>query len=796
MVEFRVWPYPGTKEYSQSLWQVNNDVGVVLHRSHSSVLKPNGQNEGYTDFGHFSLVISSSLVDSNSGYYSASTQKAKIFESENTKEQGDGWWTVAINRVATSADPTKGGTYHSSSNFTYELIAMRSEYGVIDQAVSASFEVSGGYTHWSSSFNDAWSGSLQSDKRSYFGGYIKTPAVGLGYITHSNHATFGVPFSGSMQEARYYARPLSQSVLRDHTLSPEMYSSNIGISTYDDLLARYKLTEYANHFSASRYNPNASSSIRISSLQPDQRTGSRNWNTDKFELRAEASNYPNKVYYGFSEETFYTNTPEAGPNSYTSNKVRYEENKLLRHLSPTSRAEKPTSDKFSLDSNKLGIYFSPTDQINKDIFDHIGGLPLDNYLGDPKEEFEDSYSELKNLNRNYWKKYSNTQNKQAYLDQLKLYDMSLFTMLKKMLPARANADLGVVIEPHFIERSKLPSRGKISITGDGKPQNIATTAESFTKLKNPTTTVNNKPQVIQTGFILQPQTITGRIGKVSKPATRMGTSVNKQYNSIIKGFTATTQQNTLNGAPSFIGRNSPKENSTTINGVLGTKEAPIIVLSNQTIKSVGIGIDRITQYNESNVVSHTGITSFAITSGSISYKNNFDLQEMCGVVKVRSLRNQDGTSGTPYSHKSLIKEYDTSGVATGGYVTSSTPTYKAEATSSTICKYRQSELYKVASYFYTTAASASRGKVYETGGSTNIWAYSQSLKWAEVQDFNLKGPEGISRLRFAGSQLVGPDFNVDSSTTPDNGPVVSFTVGDPNKLISSDAGFDGNLSIE
>ena len=806
VVQFRVWPYTNPQEYSQSLWQVNNDVGIVLHRSHSSTLKPNGQPEGFTDFGHFKLILSSSIVtdDIKQGYYSASTQKAKIFDRENQKEEGEGWWTITVNRIASSINSNPFGTYHSSSRFNYELTAMRSEYGVIDQTVSASFEVSGGHggTRWSSSLNDAWSGSLDVNNRSYFGGYITSSAVGDAYIGHHNNEVFGTPFSGSMQEVRYYARPLSQSVLKDHTLSPGMYSSNTSINTFGNLLARYKLSENVNHFSASKTNINASSSISIASVQPDQRTGSRNWGTTRFELRAEANNYPNAPSYGYSEEVYYTNTPEAGPNSYTSDKVRYEDNKLLRHLSPNSRAERPASDKYALDSNKLGIYFSPTDQVNKDIFDHLGGVPLDNFLGDPKEEFESNYSELRQLNLNYWKKYTNTPNKQAYLEQLKLYDMSLFTMLKKMLPARANADLGVVIEPHFIERAKLPSRGRITVLGGGtEPQNIASTPQQLVKFKNPTTIVNNKPQVKEIGFAITPPVIEAHIGKPSKPPTKIGTApvvkkgttkinistrTEAPANSILRSFSATSQQTSLTGVTSFDGRGILKENSTTINAVVGSTDNPIIVLSNQNLKSVGKGLDRITQFNESNVVSHRGATV-----GSFH-------DQLSGTISVRSLRNTDGVTGTPYSHTSIITQS-----GSNNYITASTPTYKSEPTSSHICEYRKSTIRKTTKYFYKgngskkhTIQSASLGRELEDGRSFNKFAFSHSLVMAEVQDYNLDGPEGISRLRYKGAQLNAADFNIDSTETPDNGPVVSFTIGDPNNIISSDAGFGGNLSIE
>ena len=106
-------------------------------------------------------------------------------------------------------------------------------------------------------------------------------------------------------------------------------------------------------------------------------------------------------------------------------------------------------------------------------------------------------------------------------------------------------------------------------------------------------------------------------------------------------------------------------------------------------------------------------------------------------------------------------------------------------------------------YFYKgngtkadTVRSASLGKHLEDGRSFNKFAFSHSLHFAEVQDYNLDGSEGRKRFRFKGAQLNAADFNIDSSETPDNGPVVSFTTGDPNNIISSDAGFGGNLSIE
>ena len=97
-VEFRIWPNPtpqsintAGQSYSQSLWQVNNELGIVLHRSHSLTKKLNGQPEGHTEFGHFELIMSQSRIATSAtitgdGYSRASTAKAKIFSKDNNKE--------------------------------------------------------------------------------------------------------------------------------------------------------------------------------------------------------------------------------------------------------------------------------------------------------------------------------------------------------------------------------------------------------------------------------------------------------------------------------------------------------------------------------------------------------------------------------------------------------------------------------------------------------------------------------------------------------------------------------------
>jgi len=792
-VEVRIWPETTTGAHTQSIWQVNNELGIRLHRSHSTAINL-GREEGFTEFGHFSMILSSSQ-----GYISASTGKARIFEKTNNKQAGEGWWTILMNRHANKNAHPKGA-YHTGSNFEYTLTCLRADYDIIDQAVSSSIIVTGSNAYYSSSINKSWSGSLGDDRKAYLGGYVTTS--NSAYIGHQQHGAFGIPFSGSMQELRYFATPLSRSALVDHTLAAEVYSSNGPEDSYKNLLLRLRLSDKANHYSGSAAKETSSKSI--SSVHPDQRVKSTFWDSSRlFAVSGSPTNYPDSRPYHFSEEYYHINTPELGPNTYTSNKIRREENTKLRELSPTARAEMPSSDKYALDSNNLGIYFSPTDKINKDIFDHIGRAALDNFIGDPKQAYESEYLDLFRFNETYWKKYNKDSNQMTYLNELKLYDMSLFTMLKKMIPARANADLGVVIEPHFIERSKISPPGRLSVSGDAKPSPIAVTPAVVKNIAQITTPSVNKPKVIQVGFTTEPQTIVARIGKPPKPPVKVPKKIGPKppvkivapaepVNSVIRTFVAETQGSTPNAKQEFI------QNTTTIDAVIGNADSPIITLSDKDTKSLARnGL----QYQAAKEKLKAGYSS-AVPSHFNSSNNGTILESISGKITVTNK-----VSSSQYSFTGLRKSssFTSTGYKTDTdvYVEDTTPGFVSSASFVHICDYRKSEFRQTTKYYYRglgtkthALQSASLGKDLEDGRSFNKYAYSHSLVHAQVSDYNLGGTTGADRGRFIGSKITAAGFNIDSKDTPDKGPVVSFTIGDPNQIITTDPSFRGNLTIE
>jgi predicted small secreted protein len=87
----------------------------------------------------------------------------------------------------------------------------------------------------------------------------------------------------------------------------------------------------------------------------------------------------------------------------------------------------------------------------------LGGLNLDNYIGDPSDRYRSNYKRLDELRHYYFQRYDN-RDIYAYINLIKLYEKSMFEDIKKMLPARVKATTGLLIEPHILERSKIAQK--------------------------------------------------------------------------------------------------------------------------------------------------------------------------------------------------------------------------------------------------------------------------------------------------------------------------------------------------
>lgn len=294
--------------------------------------------------------------------------------------------------------------------------------------------------------------------------------------TTTSNATISTlkTFSGSMQEYREYLEDIGQTAFDLHTKNPTSYVSGISAtSSYDTLVRHYPLGTDLN-----AVNHNDSAYHIISSSHPAQQfidfQGTIHEAGDIGLLEsgstyASMSNFPvpdnlERGNYETLVETYYVQGVSLGGNLPRSQKIRIEDNELIRNLSPTNTAEKSRFDRAPIDTNRLGLFYSMADQINKEIFNHIGDVELDDYVGDPDDQFESSYPDLDNFAKEYWKKYTDRNDINAFMRIFSQFDFGLFSQIKQVLPERVDEAMGLLVEPHAIERAKVRLTRKPSFT--------------------------------------------------------------------------------------------------------------------------------------------------------------------------------------------------------------------------------------------------------------------------------------------------------------------------------------------
>jgi hypothetical protein len=258
-------------------------------------------------------------------------------------------------------------------------------------------------------------------------------------------------FNGHFHEIRLWSGSLNDDSMEEHAASPATYTYNVNrsiLSTgeeagkpYDHLLQRFTL---------------ATKEVKSGSFYQSTSHPNQTLNTGSIYFIGYGSNSGSITFEGF-EETYYTPSPSLGGNSLYTNKVRIESSSLdpNNRLNTKTRIEKSSFDRYSIDSNRVGVYFSPQKAINEDIFNQLGYFEIDDYIGDPADLLTDNYNELNNFAINYWKKYENRNDFEAYFRALEIYDFTLFKYIKRLLPKRVNAIVGLVVEPNVLERSKV-----------------------------------------------------------------------------------------------------------------------------------------------------------------------------------------------------------------------------------------------------------------------------------------------------------------------------------------------------
>ena len=371
------------------------------------------------------------------GFYLSGSQGWATASVSSSIYDGN-WHSVAIKR--------ENSTDTITDNQTYTLVSKATNYLKVVVSETASLSINGST---SSSYNNSF----------VTAGNLWIPGSGSYTIAQSHSMDI---LSGSVQELRYWASALTNDILDNHALTPTSFQGNTdgvftgSTSSFDTLSYRLSLGSDSQKTIDTNY-PATSS---FDSQHPDQ---------TKPMPSASFYNFTSSAYLAVVEENSLE-WPDLGGNRSVSNKVRIDSTVLSgNQLFTDSRAERPLTDSFPPDSPRLGVYLSPSNEINQNIAEQFGGLSIDDFIGDPTYLELDNYPALAQLQREYGKKYANPNKPNQYARLLEKYNAALFQLIKRFVPYRANTQVGLVVEPLLIERSKIaikqPVSSDLSYTG-------------------------------------------------------------------------------------------------------------------------------------------------------------------------------------------------------------------------------------------------------------------------------------------------------------------------------------------
>lgn len=243
-------------------------------------------------------------------------------------------------------------------------------------------------------------------------------------------------FSGNVDEFRLWSTILNDSNIENHTLIPDAIDGTHISASTEDLIFRLDF-EYPKNRALDQ-------SIKNVAI-----------NTEYGESFATASSFTSVTEYPYQYETYDREVTTRVPSTGISfaNKVRLEDQSLLTNLSYKSRATKKSFDRSAVDSDRLGIFLSPIKEINMDIIKSLGLFNIDNYIGNPGDQYNDTYKDLDDLRNYYFNRYN--LNLYEYIQLVRYIDKSLFKVLESLSPARAKVSSGLLIEPHILQRSKV-----------------------------------------------------------------------------------------------------------------------------------------------------------------------------------------------------------------------------------------------------------------------------------------------------------------------------------------------------
>jgi hypothetical protein len=408
-----------------------------------------------------------------------------------------------------------------------------------------------------------------------------------------------------VNEFRYWKYPIDTEIMKSHALSPLSYhGSNVSQSTYD-LVARYPVW-LENAYTTDTIKPITIGNINQSS---------------SYEARVILSKDTGSVV-AYSEFSRFE-IPTIAQNAIIPEKERIESSTLIGNLSYNTRAELSAYDFKPNDENKIKIGFSPQFNINEDIFNRFGTFELDEYIGSTIDSNSKYYSKLLDLANLYFKESQTTDDIVNYLKALKIYDFTIFEQIKQIVPAKANAIIGLIVENNELQRIKLKQLPMMSATFD--QSNLV----EFIKQAKRTATVSGYNGTVRPETVLNIDAITPPVGIIEHPSSIKNTFVVlsgslSPANNLVSVLSSKPEYNsTINIFP-FIANNA-KDKKTKINNFVRSVTNIEASMSYSTpVLGKQLGYENLDFYEPINIDYSIDETANNFYYADIEYKFNSD----------------------------------------------------------------------------------------------------------------------------------------------------------------------------
>lgn len=282
----------------------------------------------------------------------------------------------------------------------------------------------------------------------------------------------GQGFTGCFDKFQIWKSPLPDDNMEDYTNNFSAYSFRGDRVPYEELMFRMHTDYPFNQRETGMWvngNPYlaVSSSWKLDALygQPvdvDYMVSTNAWSGSTQIVEGPCGLVSQSVYpYQFKVFDYPStwNISKYGPNKFRNEKTRYVSQSIEARFDNLDRSTYVDPNATAPDSNQVGFFVDPQDFKNRDIVRYFGNFDFMDVIGDPGYEYSQSYDAL----RLYRHEYANDRNQysgsRTLFNELqtiyKLYfNRSVFESIKNVIPARANALVGVVIEPTILERPK------------------------------------------------------------------------------------------------------------------------------------------------------------------------------------------------------------------------------------------------------------------------------------------------------------------------------------------------------